>query len=204
MKRGSSHCPLRLLTGSPSMPHEPSRVVSRRGICLHVVQHGGVSCIDPEYQKGGQSITKPRPIPRDSGIQGQASVPSPPDCHWCWEQAIQADRHEQDSARRSQRQGDSGTQRYDQGAHSHDQGASSLYPKIPGRLPATKTHQSQPSWLNGHATMQMLRPKGNPPRDKSRKNAVNPVPTRWSKRTLLSKYLANLEMQVCHCNQRME
>ena len=40
MTRGSSHRPLRLLTGSPSMPHEPSRVVSRRGICLHAVQHG--------------------------------------------------------------------------------------------------------------------------------------------------------------------
>ena len=27
------------------MPHEPSCAVSRRGICLHAVQHGGVSCI---------------------------------------------------------------------------------------------------------------------------------------------------------------
>ena len=45
MTRGSSHRPLRLLTGGPSMPRELSRVVNRRGICLHAVQHGGVSCI---------------------------------------------------------------------------------------------------------------------------------------------------------------
>ena len=38
------------------MPHEPSRVVSRRGICLHAVQHGGVSCIgftNPSVAKSG-------------------------------------------------------------------------------------------------------------------------------------------------------
>ena len=37
------------------MPHEPSRVVSR-GICLHAVQHGGVSCIgftNPSMAKSG-------------------------------------------------------------------------------------------------------------------------------------------------------
>ena len=58
MTRGSSHRPLRLLTGSPSMPHEPSRVVSRRGICLHVLQHGGVSCIgftNPSVAKSGHA-----------------------------------------------------------------------------------------------------------------------------------------------------
>ena len=58
MTRGSSHRPLRLLTGSPSMPHEPSRVVSRRGICLHAVQHGGVSCIgftNPSVDKSGHA-----------------------------------------------------------------------------------------------------------------------------------------------------
>ena len=55
MTRGSSHRPLRLLTGSPSMPHEPSRVVSRRGICLHAVQHGGVACVaarQPDWKRG--------------------------------------------------------------------------------------------------------------------------------------------------------
>ena len=38
------------------MPHEPSRVVSRRGICLHAAQHGGVSCIgftNPSVAKSG-------------------------------------------------------------------------------------------------------------------------------------------------------
>ena len=40
------------------MPHEPSRVVSRRGICLHAVKHGGVLCIgftNPSVAKSGHA-----------------------------------------------------------------------------------------------------------------------------------------------------
>ena len=40
------------------MPHEPSRVVSRRGICLHAVQHGAVLCIgfaNPYVVKSGHA-----------------------------------------------------------------------------------------------------------------------------------------------------
>ena len=74
MTRGSSHRPLRLLTGSPPMLHEPSRVVSRRGICLHAVQHGGVSCI------GWAGIWSPWPLEAAlaSGDVGSSEKGAPP------------------------------------------------------------------------------------------------------------------------------